>query len=269
MKGFAKCEEGTQNERLNTRFDNRSRDEVKEANAGIKRHVEDAFFDSIRNICLPHTGNVSSRTLKRSSPCYSQNVEVHEGRSQKFLAAEKEGRRDQLAVSLSPQKVEAIAPPREMVNEKSIQVSSNNITTCSRESPTGPFRSLHAISVGPYNDDSISCSSGSSSVASNNPYELTSYSSRFEDNNDSHCSDAESFCLSGCGEELCLPPTKEELAEEIHRLELYAYRCTIMALHASGPLSWEKETLVTDLRISLHISNDEHLMELRNLISTS
>ncbi|KAL8234927.1 hypothetical protein R6Q59_021027, partial [Mikania micrantha] len=31
--------------------------------------------------------------------------------------------------------------------------------------------------------------------------------------------------------------------DEIHRLELQAYRCTIEALHASGPLTWEKETM--------------------------
>ncbi|CAH1449054.1 unnamed protein product [Lactuca virosa] len=33
------------------------------------------------------------------------------------------------------------------------------------------------------------------------------------------------------------------LEDEIHRLELNAYRCTMEALHASGPLTWEKETM--------------------------
>lgn len=54
---------------------------------------------------------------------------------------------------------------------------------------------------------------------------------------------------------------------EIHRLELWAYRSTLAALHASGPLSWDKESLLTNLRSTLHISNDEHLMELRYLLS--
>ncbi|XP_039117399.1 uncharacterized protein LOC120253154 isoform X3 [Dioscorea cayenensis subsp. rotundata] len=53
----------------------------------------------------------------------------------------------------------------------------------------------------------------------------------------------------------------EDLAAEVHRQELHAYKCTIMALYASGPLSWEKENLLTDLRLVLHISNDEHLLE--------
>ncbi|CAH1426445.1 unnamed protein product [Lactuca virosa] len=59
------------------------------------------------------------------------------------------------------------------------------------------------------------------------------------------------------------------LGAEIHRLELKAYRRTIEALHASGPLSWEKESMVTNLRMSLHISNNEHLIHLKNLISSS
>ncbi|GKA34319.1 zinc finger, CCHC-type containing protein, partial [Tanacetum coccineum] len=39
-------------------------------------------------------------------------------------------------------------------------------------------------------------------------------------------------------------------ADEIHRQELNAYRSTLEALHASGPLTWEKETMVTDLRFT-------------------
>nr|GEU56649.1 agenet-like domain-containing protein [Tanacetum cinerariifolium] len=45
--------------------------------------------------------------------------------------------------------------------------------------------------------------------------------------------------------------SKKEFAAEVHRLELQAYRCTIEALHASGPLTWEKETMVTNLRPKL------------------
>ncbi|VFQ78740.1 unnamed protein product [Cuscuta campestris] len=61
----------------------------------------------------------------------------------------------------------------------------------------------------------------------------------------------------------------ESVREEIHRLELRAYRATIEALYASGPLSWEQETLITNLRGYLNISNDEHSLELRNLISNA
>ncbi|XP_038998854.1 uncharacterized protein LOC120124205 [Hibiscus syriacus] len=79
-------------------------------------------------------------------------------------------------------------------------------------------------------------------------------------------SDAESFCPRVDREGNCLLPTKE-LTAKIHKIELHAYRCILEALYASGTLSWEQETLVTNLRLSLHISNDEHLMELRNLVS--
>ncbi|KAM0037150.1 putative ENT domain, Agenet-like domain, Agenet domain, plant type, ENT domain-like superfamily [Helianthus debilis subsp. tardiflorus] len=114
-------------------------------------------------------------------------------------------------------------------------------------------------------------SSGSCSVNGYNPLE-TSHRSGFciED----HESDAESVCQCGYDEESRSQETDESgdnkaVADEIHRLELHAYRYTMVALHASGPLNWEKETMVTNLRISLHISNDEHLIMLKNLLSAS
>nr|GEW17434.1 hypothetical protein [Tanacetum cinerariifolium] len=63
--------------------------------------------------------------------------------------------------------------------------------------------------------------------------------------------------------------TDKAWADEIHRQELNAYRSTLDALYASGTLTWEKETMVTNLCLSLHISNDEHLVMLENLISAS
>ncbi|XP_010274252.1 PREDICTED: uncharacterized protein LOC104609591 [Nelumbo nucifera] len=60
---------------------------------------------------------------------------------------------------------------------------------------------------------------------------------------------------------------KEELEANIHKLELHAYKSTMQALYASGPLSWEQEYLLTNLRLSLHISNEEHLNQLRYLLS--
>lgn len=66
--------------------------------------------------------------------------------------------------------------------------------------------------------------------------------------------------------ESCSSP-EDEASAEIHRLELDAYRVTLSALYVSGSISWEQESLLTNLRLWLHISNDEHLIELRNLIS--
>ncbi|KAJ6845333.1 uncharacterized protein M6B38_289830 [Iris pallida] len=51
--------------------------------------------------------------------------------------------------------------------------------------------------------------------------------------------------------------SKEELAEQIHQLELNAYRCTMVALYASGPISWDQEAMMTNLCLMLHISNDD------------
>ncbi|KAL5211279.1 hypothetical protein ABZP36_022126 [Zizania latifolia] len=59
------------------------------------------------------------------------------------------------------------------------------------------------------------------------------------------------------------------LREETHLLELHAYRATLMALYASGSISWEQEAMMTNLRLTLNISTDEHLSELRNLLSSA
>jgi len=59
--------------------------------------------------------------------------------------------------------------------------------------------------------------------------------------------------------------TEEKGAAKVHKLELRAYRSAMRALYASGHITWEQETLLTNLRLSLHISNDEHLFELRCL----
>lgn len=53
----------------------------------------------------------------------------------------------------------------------------------------------------------------------------------------------------------------------IHELELRAYRSTVRALHAAGLLTWEQESLLTNLRLSLNISNEEHLLQLRHLLA--
>ncbi|KAI3522735.1 hypothetical protein L1887_00768 [Cichorium endivia] len=98
--------------------------------------------------------------------------------------------------------------------------------------------------------------------------------SRISETNDE--SDSDKCSVGSCsvdnvssdGESLNISSDDVAVTVSIHRLELHAYRSTLEALYASGPLSWEKEALLTNLRINLHISNDEHLTELRNLISS-
>ncbi|KAK9706114.1 hypothetical protein RND81_07G104900 [Saponaria officinalis] len=122
-----------------------------------------------------------------------------------------------------------------------------------------------------YGDDvSVSSSVGSCSVYRNPlPGSYRVFPSDQSEENDSQSSDAESFCELRPKEEYRILPPKEALRDEIHRLELHAYRSIIGALYASGPLNWERELLLTNLRESLRISNDEHLAEIRNLVSSS
>lgn len=60
---------------------------------------------------------------------------------------------------------------------------------------------------------------------------------------------------------------EERQANEVHKLESLAYRSVLNALHARGSLDWQQETLLTDLRLSLHITNDEHRLELTHMCS--
>ncbi|XP_059635056.1 uncharacterized protein LOC132277264 [Cornus florida] len=212
-----------------------------------------------------------SRTLKREHPyCYSQ-VEAHAGTAKKHKVIEKEGRRHWFLAatpSPSPEKVDTAASPRELLGEKQIFASINNRTTrfskmdVERENSNGAVGCSHVISLECNHAHNVTCSVGSCSITSNNSFKLPcQFSVAPVEDTEDHLSDVESACRCGYDEGNCLLPTKEEMAAEIHRLELHAYHCTMEALHALGPLSWEQETLVTNLRLSLHISNDEHLME--------
>ncbi|KAK8614683.1 hypothetical protein V6N13_068479 [Hibiscus sabdariffa] len=77
---------------------------------------------------------------------------------------------------------------------------------------------------------------------------------------------AESSFLSSCGKRnLSLSLVNKVV--DIHELELRAYKSTVEALYFSGPLTWEQQDLLTNLRLSLNISDEEHLLQLRHLLS--
>ena len=178
-----------------------------------------------------------------------------------------------LAANQSPlaKQVDDVALPKEMTGKKFMHSS----TYCQigftemdveRRKQIGAVGCSSVIELESNDEDSVTSSVGSCSIASQNYYKIHHHAGFVEDI-DSNCSDAESFCHRGYDAGNIFFPTNEELNAEVHRLELHAYRCTMEALYASGPLSWEQEELVTNLRLSLHISNDEHLMEVRNLVS--
>ncbi|KAL3616120.1 hypothetical protein CASFOL_040414 [Castilleja foliolosa] len=177
------------------------------------------------------SGTIHSRSLKRMTPYGSSIVEAHNGHAKKLRAVEENGKKQREKV------VDAV----------------NFISNGHNRTESG---------------DDDECSVGSCSV---NDWSLNNFCIPLlpfpcrEETGDA-CSDAESIYVSGSEKKSCFP-LKGELEGRIRRLELHAYRRTLEALYACGPLSWEQEALLTNLRIMLHISNDEHLMELKNLIS--
>ncbi|KAL5702163.1 hypothetical protein ACHQM5_027411 [Ranunculus cassubicifolius] len=117
---------------------------------------------------------------------------------------------------------------------------------------------VETYNIHPYSmpEESIECSVASCS--SNGPL-VNPRKSKSIAISRSSFDDAESMCF----------PTYDrfDVEDDVHKLELHAYRLTMKALYASGPLSWEQESLLTNLRLSLNISNEEHLVNLRQLMS--
>ncbi|GMI78076.1 hypothetical protein like AT5G20030 [Hibiscus trionum] len=116
--------------------------------------------------------------------------------------------------------------------------------------------------------DTLSCASsvGSCSGLGNSGLKLSPTCVKNGcENLEDYCSDADSCCERRCGEEGSSGCTSEGPGIDFHRLELHAYQQALEALYVSGPLTWEEEAKVTNLRDTLNISNDEHLRELRKL----
>ncbi|KAM7459459.1 hypothetical protein LguiA_036453 [Lonicera macranthoides] len=244
---------------------------IPQTNAKTNPHEGDNVLAIHNNTGFEESHIVSSMTLKRQSPYCLSLLEQYTGNFQKRRAIEQEGRIQQVGPTQNfPEKVDAVAYQREYMGEKYMHSSSDNRSDgyfeTERRKLTGVVGCSLARSSENNDCDSDECSVGSCSAINRSTNKFPSHFIAIPcEERDTLCSDAESF--SGEEEESCSLPREEEVAENIHRLELHAYRCTLEALYASGPLTWEKEALLTNLRITLNISNDEHLMELRNLIS--
>ncbi|KAH7577604.1 hypothetical protein ACOSP7_001439 [Xanthoceras sorbifolium] len=116
------------------------------------------------------------------------------------------------------------------------------------------------------NEDSNQCSVASCS--SNHFADALGHNFHEPLENLSNDSDAESSFPTLASKKHIFPFPKHKLDVDIHELEIRAYKSTVQALYASGPLSWEQESLLTNLRLSLNISDEEHLFQLRHLLST-
>lgn len=225
--------------------------------------------------CLEsHDDLVFSRSTKKRPRVSSQPIERCNEASRKMRAIEKDGQRERIFgihSSQSLEKVDAVASPRTVLGEKCLHASLNNKMTgfskldSWRGLPNIDIKCCLVTSSEPSDAESTSSSVGSCS-ASDSPYRLP-HCPGMGLNQDlcSHSDDAEICCGSGRESSLL---TKGVLAAEIHQLELHAYRSTMRVFYASGPISWEQEALMTDLRLMLNISNDEHLLELKNLVSS-
>ncbi|KAL7187463.1 hypothetical protein ACSBR1_037523 [Camellia fascicularis] len=270
-KGSRSCEDVKANKRSTSIFHHKTSFQKLQANTKIKLQAGDDRFAAQENEGLQEPYVVSSGTLKRASPYRSSLLDACTANFQKRRAIENEGRRQRFVPAPLQEKVDAVAYPRENLGEKCMHSSSNNRSNGYYEMERAKLSGLVGCPIArssePNDSDSDECSVGSCSVTSESPIKFPSHfvAGRLQVT-DALCSDAESFSGSG-NQENCLFPPQEEVVASIHRLELHAYRCTLEALYASGPLSWDQEALLTNLRIMLHISNDEHLTELRNLIS--
>ena len=70
-------------------------------------------------------------------------------------------------------------------------------------------------------------------------------------------------------QKICHPSNTSEICGKatIKQMYLLAYHFVLKVLYLQGTHNWKLETLLTDLREALHISNEEHANELRCIIS--
>ncbi|XP_054820277.1 uncharacterized protein LOC129319285 [Prosopis cineraria] len=243
-KGTSRCENGKRDDTLAPRLNLMSSAQVQKTALKTKRSFDHDYLHDRKkgNFLNSHLG---SKTLKRRS--HSQ-VDLYAEPPLKLRATNNEGRYHRARVanpSTLHRQADGVAVPRDIqVEEYREKFETNDADDVSS--------SVCSCSINDCNLNKACCPVSAGLVED------------FE----GATSDAESACHSRYEEGNRSLFSEEEMAAEIHRLELHAYRCTIEALHASGPLSWELEALMTNLRLSLNISNDEHLMELRNLISS-
>lgn len=215
----------------------------------------------------------SSRSTKRMSPYDSSIIEEHNGHVRKFKATEKQGRKLRVVADPMLEKVDAVAYPKKSLGEKYMH-SSNNILSNGyyqiERAKQNDLLDYSGVRISEKStSDSDACSVGSCSVNNLSPNAWYNHFIPVHcEETDALSSDAESSYGPGPNRKSSSLPPKEEPEVSIRRLELHAYCSTLEALYASGPLSWEQEALLTNLRIMLHISNDEHLKELKHLIST-
>ncbi|GLU22135.1 hypothetical protein SLE2022_382310 [Rubroshorea leprosula] len=162
------------------------------------------------------------------------------------------------------EKVDAFVSQQKVLGKKDMHASFHDRTTiCTRVELAGENNRLNMGTSLTVDADSSISSVGSCSWNISNRLSSCIRTNSLE-NLEDYSSDAESHCGREYVEP-CSCSSNVELRTDTHRSDLHAYRRALWALYASGPLSWEEEEKLTNLRCALHISNDEHLSELENL----
>jgi len=236
--------------------------------AEVKNHKGDGQFYIKNDQHADEPYQISLRGSRKRSRFCSPKVEAStRAEAGKKIGGKKEGKRQRLLVADSsklPEKVDACASSRIIHDGIYMGASLNNRTTGFPESGLNwgnPNEDVYFFlgSLEHSDSDSLSSSAGSCSPNSS-PYRSYDHPK----SNATHDMDTGDEASSVSGRKP-FEPTREGGTAEIHQLELNAYRSIIVALYASGPLSWEREALLTNLRLMLHITNDEYLFELRHL----
>ncbi|KAK1314253.1 hypothetical protein QJS10_CPA06g01467 [Acorus calamus] len=167
-------------------------------------------------------------------------------------AAAKDDRCPQLipgCASHLPEKVDAVSYPVNMLGENYVHTLLYNNTAGFSEMDVGirePNTDFKYVDSRDAKTESSPSSVGSCSPSQeycdSNEYLLVNYGIDRDSEND----DAESFCRREPRRKQS-ELMKGDLRADIHQLELHAYRRAMEALYASGPLSWDQETLMTNL----------------------
>jgi hypothetical protein len=213
-----------------------------------------------------------SRGMKRKSSAISTNPPQCSEITKRLQTPQRDGRHLKLVdrgfLHLA-EKVDAVDSPCIKLGEKHMHASLNMRkngelkSNFSRVNADDSYKWHTRTSVDISDTESISSSVGSSSPNSS-PHRPKYYNLAYQ--NGDACSRTDDAEASTSEREISEHDNYGS-REETHLLELHAYRATMLALYACGSLSWEQEALLTSLRLNLNISTDEHLAELRHLVS--
>ncbi|KAL9660566.1 hypothetical protein QQ045_025382 [Rhodiola kirilowii] len=206
--------------------------------------------------------------FKNNSPHCPTDCEYSEWAVRKYRRVEKEGQSNRAMDNASGEHA-YIRPSQCEVDGKKRGCLSLIIrfpVIAQRNEPNHSVDRLSSASSDSNDEDTDLCSIGSCSTTDS--WRECNHYGPASDRNEG-LSDAESHCGPSYAEhDIILESLEKAAVARIHQLELQGYRCTLRALYASGPLSWEQQSLISNLRLSLNISNDEHLMELKSLLSS-